>query len=96
MKEETPVPYDVPKVSKPPKTEEVVKEEVPVKEAQSEVAAEIEHEVEIPVVQKREEPRVRKLYDTVNVTYENEDDDFSDIRNMMNGKGVKSPTHFSE
>ena len=40
----------------------------------------------------------RKLYETVNVTYEN-DDDFADVRKIMEdapARKVKNPTHFSE
>lgn len=40
----------------------------------------------------------RKLYETVNVTYEN-DDDFADVRKIMAdapARKVKNPTHFSE
>lgn len=91
LKEETPVPYE--EVKKAP---EVHKEEPPA--VQEEVAA-LETEVEVPVTvsrAKKGESHVRKLYDTVNVTYENEEDDFSQIRDIMNGKGAKSPTHFSE
>ena len=44
----------------------------------------------------RSERPQRRLYDTVSVTYEN-DDDFDDIKNIIrDGKNCKSPTHFSE
>ena len=91
IKEETPVPYD--EVAVPPEISKEESQNPPVKEETV-----TETEVEIPAASrpKREEPHLRRLYDTVNVTYENEEDDFSEIKGIMNGKGVKSPTHFSE
>ncbi len=92
IKEETPMPYE--EVARPVEAPQEDEPKPPVKEE-----AVSETEVEIPMAishQKREEPHVRRLYDTVNVTYENEEDDFSEIKDIMNGKGVKSPTHFSE
>ena len=40
-------------------------------------------------------PSRRKPYDTLSVTYD-DDDDFADVQSMMRGKKVKNPTHFSE
>lgn len=45
-----------------------------------------------------EAPR-RRLYDTVNITYESNEDGFDDIRKLMEestAKQIKNPTHFSE
>ena len=92
MKEETPVPYD--EVAKVP---EVKNEDAPKPLEKEEATSETT--VEIPVAishPKREEPHIRRLYDTVNVTYENEEDDFSEIKGIMSGKDLKSPTSFSE
>ncbi len=87
---EAPVTPDV-------KSEESVKVEQVSVPPEETVEEKVEEE-NVPVVTPAHgEPRRRKLYDTVNVTYENdEDDDFSDIKSVMKGKGIKGPTDFSE
>lgn len=95
IKEETPVPYDTEtKVKEEVKAEEPKAEEEPV--AKEETETEVVLAGSIPVAAlKKEERQPRRLYETVSVEYEAEDD-FSSIREIMNGNEAKSPTHFSE
>ncbi|MBE6680100.1 MAG: DivIVA domain-containing protein [Ruminococcaceae bacterium] len=94
IKEESPVPYEeAVKPTEPLKAEPPKEKEPEVTEPKEEPLVETEVDIGTLVFPKA---NTRKLYDMVDVTYENEEDDFSEIRDIMKGKGAKSPTHFSE
>lgn len=99
VKESAPVAPKAVEVKAP----EVKKEELPKEEKEAakkpdgpKAAQDFEIVGGVPYAQmQKKEPQKRHLYDTVQVTYD--DNDFSDIRKIMeNGEKRKSPTHFSE
>lgn len=97
MKEEAPVLCDTAvKVDISAKTPEPALEKDE-EEPKTEKAIDVEFIGTKPVtaLDKKEEKTQRRLYDTVQVTYENEED-FSEIQDIMKGPQCKSPTHFSE
>ena len=107
IKEQTPLPAKEPAAAKG-ETPEPIEEAVPeTKEETKETPAAVEtdsepQDIEIvggrPVIPraKREAPAPRRLYDTVQVTYD-DDDDFSEIRAIMEQtEKRKSPVDFSE